>query len=124
MRTNVWVPDELMGRVRTEHPDVNVSAVLQAGLRALWSCTHDVVACACCGKPLHREELERAALVRFWRVLTVRLELAVAGRQTAQGAARAVKECAVEHGVAPAALAPQIRPTRAEREPWRARRAV
>jgi post-segregation antitoxin (ccd killing protein) len=33
MRLNVTVPDGLIARVREEHPDLNVSGVLQQALR-------------------------------------------------------------------------------------------
>lgn len=111
-RTTVWIPDELLERVRAERPDLNLSAIVQGALRELLDCPHDTLVCSACGELGLRDEIERAALGRFWRAVAVRLEPLIDRRGTAEGAARLVREVAVAHGVIPAAAAPAQRPPR------------
>lgn len=113
----MWLPDELAALARDQLPGVNLSAVLQAGLRALVDCDHDQVACCRCGAEVDVDDLVDTALSHFYRSALWELEPLVRQLGTAEGAARVLKSVAERHGVAAAAV-PLPRPTRAEREAW------
>ena len=120
-RVNVYLPEELVALVRAALPGVNVSAVLQAGLRDLLDCPHPAAACAECGASIDLDERIDAALGAFY--LDCLWELADLARRsgTAEGAARIVKSVALRHRIAVAERAPLPGMSRAERRAARAR---
>lgn len=99
MRLNLYLPDDLGERVKAEHPDLNVSAVLQQALRGLLECHHDRLACADCGEPVDGSAAAGEALAVFWRELRWEWQDLVDRGGTAEGAARIGKEVAVRCGV-------------------------
>lgn len=99
LRLNVYVPDELGDRVRTELSGVNVSAVLQQALRGLLDCEHERLACADCGELVDYSAAANEALESFWRELLHAWGPLVDRGGTAEGAARVAKVVAVELGV-------------------------
>jgi hypothetical protein len=54
-RLNVSVPDELVELAKERHPTMNVSRVLQEGLRRALACQHERLRCAECGDELGRD---------------------------------------------------------------------
>lgn len=88
MRLNVTVPDELWLAAKARAPGVNVSGVLQAGLRALLGCAHDRAVCAACAEEVDLYELtQRSRRDLAWAVWLRLTDHVVAGG-TAEGSAR------------------------------------
>jgi hypothetical protein len=118
MRLNVTVPDGLIARVREEHPDLNVSGVLQQALRGLLECDHERLVCAACGEEVEADDavVIGDALSRFWTELLWAWQPLVDRGGTAEGAARIGKEVAVRFGVPGAEHRALPRPPRATRK--------
>ena len=100
-RMNVSVPDELVALVREQLPGLNVSGVLQEGLRARLGCNHAVLACTRCGGRLDHWHLVDAALGRFyadvlWEIGELVRRMPAA---TAEGACRVVKRVAADKNI-------------------------
>lgn len=112
-RLNVWLPVELATTVRANLPSVNVSQVLQEGLRALLGCKHDRIACAACAAELDRGALIDTAKGEYYSQLLWELEDLVAAGGTAEGAARVAKSVALAHQLS-AARQPLPRPGRTQ----------
>ncbi len=115
MRVNVYLPDELAERVRTELPELNVSGKLQEALREALDCHHARLECACCSAELSRAGLEARAVEYFYRELLHELGPLVDNAGTAEGAARIAKRLALDAGVAAADRLPLPRPPRLAR---------
>jgi len=116
-RMNVSVPDELVALVREQLPGLNVSGVLQEGLRARLGCNHAVLACTRCGGRLDHWHLVDAALGRFyadvlWEIGELVRRMPAA---TAEGACRVVKRVAADKNITEGAHQPVPRPSRARR---------
>lgn len=116
MRLNVWVPDELAVTVREAMPGVNVSKVLQDGLRSLLKCGHETVACADCGEPIDKAQLVDDALSAFYRQVWWELHDLVHADGTCEGAARVFKAVAEAHQISAAKRMSVPRPPRGKRE--------
>jgi post-segregation antitoxin (ccd killing protein) len=114
MRLNVSVPDDLVARVRTDLPDLNVSAVLQTALRRLLDCDHENLACADCGEPVDGSAAAGEELSLFWSELVHAWGPLVDKGGTAEGAARVAKGVAVGLGVPNADRVPLPRPVRSK----------
>lgn len=115
MRLNVTVPDELWLAVKALSPDLNVSGVLQDGLRGLLSCEHRHTICAGCAAPVDVPVLMDAARLDLAWQLWLRLADHVIAGGTGEGAARVLRdelERQQVHGVGRWALP---RPSRAAR---------
>lgn len=113
-RVTVYVDDELYTRMRAEHPELNKSAVFQAGLRSLESCEHLELRCRCCGDTVTRAELAGAAMAGLYRAINARLFERVA-QPGYEGAARLIRNLAADHGVPGVLATPVPRKTRAQR---------
>ena len=116
MRVNVYLPDDLGEKVRSELPDVNVSAVVQEALRHMLDCEHERLTCDGCGEVVDRSTVAGAAMADLWRDLLWAWEPLVDRHGTAEGAARVARDVAVRHRVPRADRIPQPRPSRAMRE--------
>lgn len=114
-RLCVWVPDELAEVARQQLPGVNMSKILQEGLRARLGCRHDRLVCASCAEPVDHHQLVDEGLGRFYYDLHWRLAELVQRGGTAEGAARVAKDVAERHQVTAAKNLSLPRPTRAER---------
>lgn len=115
VRVNVWLPDDLSETVKARMPGVNVSQVLQEGLRALLGCRHERAICAACAEPLDLHAHADAALERFYLDLFDGLAELVQRGGTAEGACRVAKDIGTRHQIGVASRRPLPRPTRAER---------
>lgn len=115
MRVNVWLPDDLSETVKTRMPRVNVSQVLQEGLRSLLGCRHERAVCAACAEPVDVHAHGAAALERFYLDLFDGLAELVQHGGTAEGACRVAKDIGTRHQIPVAGKRPLPRPTRAER---------
>jgi hypothetical protein len=93
----VWVSEELDALAATL-PDVNWSAALAAGIRALAGCEHHELECSSCGAPTTRAELVGPPLEELYRSIMFELGLKVA-QAGYEGAARIVRRVATDHGV-------------------------
>lgn len=116
MRVNVSVPDALMEQVRSDMPDLNVSAVLQKALRDLVECDHERMACADCGEDVDVVDIARESMGLLWAELVHAWQPLVDRGGTAEGAARVGKEVAVRMGAAGAERRALPRPPRHHRE--------
>jgi hypothetical protein len=119
-RVNVWMPDELLAKMRAELPGVNVSKVLQDGMRALIGCRHPGLVCAECAQALDLAAIVDEAKSAFYSQLRWELEDLVLNGGTAEGAARVAKGVAMAHQISAAAL-PLPRPGRTQRRRQRDR---
>jgi hypothetical protein len=119
-RLNVWVPDELLAKMRAELPGLNVSKVFQDGVRALIGCKHTHLVCAECAQQLDLAAIVDTAKSAFYSQLRWELEALVNNDGTAEGAARVAKDVAVAHQITAAKL-PLPRPGRAQRKRQRDR---
>lgn len=115
MRVNVYLPDDLGERVRSDLPDVNVSAVLQSALRGLLECGHEQLTCGDCGESVEASEVAGEALAAFWSELLWAWEPLVDRGGTAEGAAKVGRGVAVAMGVPDAERRPLPRPPRMRR---------
>lgn len=114
-RVTVYVPDDLWHNATGRHPDLNKSAVFQAGLRALERCDHDELTCRCCGDAVTRADVAGQALSVFYVSILNRFRERI-DQPGYSGAARLIRNLAADHGV-PAVLAnPLPRPSRAQLE--------
>jgi hypothetical protein len=116
MRLNVYLPDDLGEKVRSEMPDLNLSGLLQQALRQALDCAHERWVCADCGEDVDTDEVCRGAMKELWDELWWSWEPLVDRRGTAEGAAKVGRDVAVRMGVPGAAMRPLLRPTRAMRE--------
>lgn len=106
MRLNVYVPDDLGETVKEALPDLNVSAVLQAALRAKLECSHERLRCDDCGEVVSGGVDAGEVLAAFWGDLLWAWQPLVDKGGTAEGAARVAKGIAVDAGVPGAELLP------------------
>jgi hypothetical protein len=117
-RVNVSIPDELVALVREKLPGLNVSGVLQEGLRAMLKCTHDELVCRRCGAGLNHWRLVDQAVGRFYA--DVMWEVGELVRRspaaTAEGAARVIKRVAADKNVSEVAHQPLPRRARVTRQ--------
>lgn len=104
-RVNVWLPDELHQTVRTDLEGVNLSAVLQDGLRALLDCRHERAVCASCAAPVDIDAARADAVHAMTLDVVDRLRPLLA-QGTVEGAGRIVVDVAAAHG-APGIAAPR-----------------
>ena len=113
-RRTVWVSDEI-DHLAAQLPDVNWSAALADGIRALAGCTHPELRCSCCGHPTTAAAIAAGPLEAFYRSTMFEL-----GRRVAQpgyeGAARIVARVAVDHQVPGVAAVAVPRATRAQHQ--------
>lgn len=112
---NLSVPSELLEEVRRQIPDLNLSAVLQEALREHLECTHERLGCARCGVPVSRDGIIDRALTYFYGDVQAALGPLVRQGGTAEGAARKVREVAVEWQLRFAIETPAPSLTKAER---------
>ncbi len=115
-RVNVTLPDELAELVRRELPGLNVSGVLQRALAELVECPHAQLTCACCGSRVERQALVDVHLAAFYREAMWQLQTPVSRCETAEGAARVLRELARSWQVPDVERTPVPRPTRSQRE--------
>lgn len=116
-RVSLTLPDELLELIRIQTPRVNLSGVLQEGLRARLKCEHRDLSCARCAAAFARRELVDEELGRFygdamWEVG----QLVYRGGGTAEGAVRMFHEVAERHQITQASHTTLPRPSRAARE--------
>lgn len=116
MRLSVWIPDELAATIKEHMADVNVSKVLQDGLRGLLKCSHSKVVCAECSVEIDQAEITDSALSNFYRQLMWELFDLVHAGGTCEGAAKVAKGVAEAHHVSAAAKVSLPRPPRGVRE--------
>ena len=116
MRLNVYLPDDLGEKVRSEMPDLNLSGLLQQALRQALDCEHERWVCADCGEDVDTDEVCRGAMKEFLDAAWWQLEGLVDRRGTAEGAAKVLRDVAVGMGVPGAGMRPLLRPTRSMRE--------
>lgn len=109
----MYVPDELVAKVRADLPGLNVSRVVQAALTGLLSCEHDEWVCVECASHVDRVDHVRLEVRRFYADAMQRIEPLVWRCGTAEGAAGILHDAAQAWGFNPG---PRPRPTRAERE--------
>lgn len=102
-----------MEQVRSDMPDLNVSAVLQQALRNLLECEHERMVCADCGDPVDVVDIARESMGLLWAELVHEWQPLVDRGGTAEGAARVGKEVAVRMGAAGAERRALPRPPRA-----------
>lgn len=115
MRLSVWIPDELADTIRERLPDLNVSKVLQDGLRSLLGCEHEQLVCAACAAPVERRAFIDDALSKFYSQVMSELRELVAAGGTCEGAGRVVKGVAEAHQVSAAKRVSLPRPPRGVR---------
>ena len=101
-RLSVYVPDDLVDRLKTERPGANVSALLQAALRGAVGCQHDDFVCECCGLRVARGAVEHRAMDTLWSAIFRRLEAHVHARGSVEGAVTVAKAAATEAGASSA----------------------
>lgn len=116
MQLSVWVPNELAEALKTRLPGVNVSKVLQDGLRSLLDCEHDQLVCADCAAPVNRRAITDDALSKFYSQVMWEIRDLVAAGGTCEGAGRIVKGVAEAHQVSAAKRVSLPRPPRGVRE--------
>jgi hypothetical protein len=115
-RVSLTLPDELLVLIRTQSPRVNLSGVLQEGLRARLKCDHREVTCVRCAAPFGRRELVDEELGRFYGDAMWELGELARRAGTAEGAARILHEIAERHSITKATFTSLPRPSRAARE--------
>lgn len=117
-RLNVSVPDELVALVKEQLPGLNVSSVLQDGLRSKIACAHRELECVICGAHLDHFRLIDQALGRFYADIVWEVGELVrrSAGATAEGAVRVIKRVATDKGVTEADHKPLPRPGRKARQ--------
>ncbi len=115
-RVNVTLPDELAELVRRKLPGLNVSGVLQQALAELVECPHAELTCTCCGARTNRHELELAYLGAFYQEAVWNLHGPIGRCETAEGAARVLRDVARSWHVPTVERTPLPRPSRSQRE--------
>lgn len=116
-RVSLTLPDELLELIRAHSPRINMSGVLQEGLRSRLKCEHKLLACSRCMASFGRRELVDEELGRFygdamWEVG----QLVYRGGGTAEGAVRLFHEVAERHQITQASHTTLPRPSRAARD--------
>lgn len=114
-RRTVWISDELDQLALDRLPDLNWSAALQAGVRALLECDHRDLTCSACGEATTAAAVQGEALGAFYRAVMFELGRHV-DRPGFEGAARIVRTLAADHGVPGVSTVAVPRATRANHE--------
>lgn len=96
---SVWVPDELAASVREHLPKLNISNVLQDGLRQRLRCHHFTAQCVECAQPIDVNALVAQGKLAFYSQLLMGIEDLIAADGTVEGAARVAKSVAEAHGL-------------------------
>lgn len=112
-RRTVWVPDELEQLVAEQLAEVNWSAAIQAGLRALLECRHDELACISCGAETTAARVAGEPLAAFYRAAMAEYSMRT-DQAGYVGAAQVLRRLAVDHEVPGAGTVPLPRATRAQ----------
>ena len=115
-RVSLTLPDELLELIRAHSPRINLSGVLQEGLRARLKCDHRLLACSRCTAAFGRRELVDEELGRFYGDVLWELGELARKAGTAEGAARLVRDIAERHDVTQAYFTSLPRPSRAARQ--------
>ena len=110
------MPGELLDAAREAVPGLNISGVLQEALRDLLECSHETLACARCAAQVSRRSVVDTMLTRFYGEMQAAVGALVRRGGTAEGAARALRQVAVDWRLRLAMDTPPPRPTRAERQ--------
>lgn len=111
---SVWVPDELAAAVKEHLPKLNVSNVLQDGLRQRLRCHHFTVQCADCAETIDVNALVDQGKSAFYTQLLMEIENLINADGTLEGAARVAKSVALSHGL-DVGWKPLPRPNQAQR---------
>jgi hypothetical protein len=115
-RLNVSVPDELIELAKQRHPSMNVSRVLQEGLRRAVGCEHEHLACVECGDELGLDELRGPILEPFFVEAMRALADLLYDGGTLEGYARVLRRIGREHHVDRAMTFPLPVLSRSQRE--------
>lgn len=115
-RLNVSVPDELIELAKQRHPSMNVSRVLQEGLRRAVACRHEHVSCAECGDDLDVEQLRGPLLDAFFVEAMHQLADLLYDGGTLEGYARVLRRLGRAHHVDRANTFPLPVLSRSQRE--------
>lgn len=116
-RLNVSVPDDLIDQARRAHPGMNVSKVLQDGLRSVLGCSHHgQLSCSTCGDAVPLHDLELAAVNRFYVAVMRLIADALYAGYTVEGVARVVRTLGKHEGVPDAERIPLPKLSRSQRE--------
>lgn len=115
-RVSLTLPDELLELIRSQSPRVNLSGLLQDGIRSRLKCDHRLFACARCSAEFARRELVDEELGRFYGDVLWELGELARRAGTAEGAARLVRDIAERHDVTQAYFTSLPRPSRAARD--------
>jgi hypothetical protein len=115
-RVSLTLPDELLELIRSQSPRVNLSGLLQDGIRSRLKCDHRLFACARCSAEFGRRELVDEELGRFYGDVLWELGELARRAGTAEGAARLVRDIAERHDVTQAYFTSLPRPSRAARD--------
>jgi hypothetical protein len=115
-RVSLTLPDELLELIRSQSPRVNLSGLLQDGIRSRLKCDHRLFACARCSAEFGRRELVDEELGRFYGDVLWELGELARRAGTAEGAARLVRDIAERHDVTQADFTALPRPSRAARD--------
>jgi len=98
-RFNLYVPDELAARVRSELPGLNLSAALQSTVEDLLQCTHRRGwRCLDCGSVIERSHVMRDEMTALYHAVIARVEPLVFRGATAQGACDVMQDVFAERG--------------------------